>query len=871
MEKSIQPSNMETEILYEISLSIGSSLSMETMLHHTLLTMMRVLNLKGVAVHAYEQSAVNDVSLNEESHVINWKDLCSIPRKFIKQNHIANLVDSVNLPNNSSDLGNFYERLPLQFCVNYSHVYIFPLPDCGIILIEKSTQLSDELILSLRKLLIKLSYATLACRYEDYLKQQIQIAQEANNAKSQFLANMSHEVRTPLNSIIGFSELLLTESLSPTSRERVQYIHRSGNLLLTIINDLLDYSKLEHGNLDVSKDAFNLRDVIVHLSSLFNDICLNKGLNLYIEMSDDLDEWFSGDPLRLTQVLGNLLSNAVKFTDAGNISLKIFELSTNNNVVNICFSVSDTGIGLSPEQQSKLFDSFNQVDMSSTRKYGGIGLGLVISQKIINLMGGKGITIESELNKGSNFEFLLPLKRHEKPKDIEPIKKTLLASDSIKFTGQKILIVEDNPINQQIAKTLLQRMNLDIDLANNGLDAVNKVKEINYDLVLMDLQMPVMDGYTATMKIREFNKSIPIIALTAAAMVEDRNKALSIGMDDHIGKPIVSDILANCLKTWLAPNQENFNPIVEPLTFSKKKKILIVDDIEINISLLNGVLIEDYNVYSATSGKEAIDIIYNQNPPDLILLDVMMPEMDGFEVCKIIKSNPVSSNIPIIFITALDDIESEMEGLDLGAVDFITKPFNSKVIKARIRNHLLLKTNADFLQEISHIDALTQISNRRHLNFYLENEFKNSKRKNSPLGIIMIDIDHFKSFNDHYGHGRGDSCLSKISKILKNNLQRPRDFISRFGGEEFTVILPDTDIFGTQLVAEKLRASIENSCITHEHSPISQFVTISVGCTVSDIKDDNPNDLLDRADKALYLAKSNGRNIVESIVINISL
>ena len=864
MERTNQSSFMETEILFEIALSIGSSLDLDKMLHKTLFKMIRSLNLNGLVIYTYDEKITENIDLNQKDEAVVWNSLFSFPRKFNKKIHIVELLSSIKLPTKKTGLKEFYNNLPLSYEVNDNYVYILPLQELGILIIQKSgIKLRKELVLSLQKILNNLSYAARVCRYDEILQKKIEFAQEANNVKSQFLANMSHEVRTPLNSIIGFSELLLMESLPPKMQERVQYIHKSGSLLLNIMNDLLDYSELEKGHLSISKDVFNIHDIILHLSSIYIEICRKKGLSLAFDIDNKLNKWFSGDSLRLTQVLSNLLSNAVKFTERGGIVLKIVENSTDENVVFVAFSVSDTGIGLSDEQRESLFFGFNQVDMSSTRKYGGVGLGLAISQKLINLMGGSGITIKSQLQAGSVFEFSIPLLIEPKPIDENIDRKTLFENNSVIFNGEKILVVEDSLINQKIVKSLLERMNLSSEIANNGLEAVKKARENKYDLILMDIQMPVMDGYTATMKIREENPFVPIVALTAVSMLEDGQTALNVGMNDYVGKPIISKLLSECLKKWLVPKSTSYNPINNQLESSHKSTILIVDDIEININLLSGILVEDYCIKSARSGKDAIDIILNQEKPDLILLDIIMSDMDGFDVCKIIKSNPLTSNIPVIFITALDDIESEAKGLDMGAVDYITKPFNAKVIRSRIRNHLIIKKNSDFLKEISHIDPLTELSNRRHLNFILENEFRDARRSQSSLGIIMIDIDYFKNINDYYGHGTGDEYLRKVSKLLKIKLKRPRDFIARFGGEEFIIILPDTDKNGTLFVAEEMRKSVENAFIPNARSAISNFLTISVGSTLLLEEDKCPNSLIERSDRALYLAKSEGRNRVK--------
>jgi len=247
-----------------------------------------------------------------------------------------------------------------------------------------------------------------------------------------------------------------------------------------------------------------------------------------------------------------------------------------------------------------------------------------------------------------------------------------------------------------------------------------------------------------------------------------------------------------------------------PKRYKESQLILIVDDISKNLQVLGSVLKnEGHRVAFAKSGKQTLKYI-ESNIPDLILLDIMMPEMDGYEVCKIIKQDPRTMNIPIIFITALDDTENEYHGFELGAVDYITKPFHPKIVKARVNNHLRMKRRADLLENLASIDGLTEISNRRKFDEVFEEEWKRAKRNSEYLSIVMMDIDYFKQFNDHYGHAEGDECLRKVARSLITSIQRPADFAARYGGEEFVAVLPDTKTQGAFNLAEKIRINIEN-------------------------------------------------------------
>lgn len=294
---------------------------------------------------------------------------------------------------------------------------------------------------------------------------------------------------------------------------------------------------------------------------------------------------------------------------------------------------------------------------------------------------------------------------------------------------------------------------------------------------------------------------------------------------------------------------------------SKKASILIVDDMVANIALLSNLLKDDYDIKIAKSGVKAIEIAKGYEKPDLILLDVVMPEMDGYEVCKILKSSPSTSDIPIIFVTGNDSDVDEEYGLNLGAVDYIKKPFNPSVAKIRVKTHINLKLKSDMLEELSMCDALTHIPNRRNFDERFEDKYKESLRDKVSFAVMMIDVDYFKLYNDNYGHGRGDDALIKVAHALKTNLKRPSDLVARYGGEEFVAILKDIDKEGVQTVAKTLLESVQALKIPHEYSSASDFVSISIGIAFCDIHDEKQKELiLKDADKALYKAKSEGRN-----------
>ena len=294
----------------------------------------------------------------------------------------------------------------------------------------------------------------------------------------------------------------------------------------------------------------------------------------------------------------------------------------------------------------------------------------------------------------------------------------------------------------------------------------------------------------------------------------------------------------------------------------ERPRLLVVDDQPINIQALYQIFHVDHEVFMATSGRQALDFC-QRDPPDLILLDVVMPEMDGLEVCRHLKANPLTAGIPVIFITAQTEPADETRALEAGAVDFITKPVNPAVVRARVKTHLTLKAQTDMLRALVFIDGLTGVANRRHFDENLQDEWRRCRRGGAPLALVMIDIDHFKRYNDYYGHQTGDACLQAVAATLQRGFYRSHDLVARYGGEEFVCLLPECDLAGARKKAEELRQAVEAQGIPHEVSPTARMVTISLGiaATVPDSAG-NPEQLLAAADAALYTAKSGGRNRV---------
>ncbi|MCL2226904.1 MAG: diguanylate cyclase [Oscillospiraceae bacterium] len=838
--------------------------------------------------------------------------------------------------------------------------------------------------------------------------QRIEIAEESNRAKSRFLARMSHELRTPITAVLGISEIeLQTPDLSPHMEESFAKIHSSANMLLNIVNDVLDLSKIEAGKMELLQDEYDVASIIGDVAQMHLNHLSNKDITFHLCVDENLPAHLSGDILRIEQIMNNLLSNAFKYTDSGSVELSWGCLAheSKEGYIRLTISVSDTGFGLTPEQLGNMGDEYLRFHEHEERFISGTGLGIPIVYSLLRLMDAD-IDVESEVGKGTKILVSIPQKLTANPETLgkESVSRlqqfelsAKLASKKFSFNPEpmpygSVLVVDDVDANIYVAKGLLAFYDLKVETCTSGHEAIEKIKQgAVYDIIFMDHMMPGLSGFEAMHIIREMGYAHPIVALTANALIGQAEKFIRAGFDGYISKPIqtkrLNTILIRHIKDKQPPevieaananrtstkgdiNSYQSNPeLIAKLRIDfvrhhknafiemcnaidtgdtetahrlahtikgsaglilesalartaekveqvlaeaaaptdsqlsalerefvrvlldigeveaapsdsegylssgeaarqgesdvRKNSILIVDDEAMNIRALMDILSDDYVVYAERDGTKCIEAV-KRISPDLVLLDVIMPETNGFEIIKELKKDAGTKDVPIIFVTGKNSPEDEFLGFSLGAVDYINKPFNAPVVQMRVQSQMKIINLIRKMHSQTATDTLTGIGNRRFFNTLLHQEWARAKRQQTPISIMILDLDNFKNFNDTYGHLSGDTALVNIARVIASVLVRATDKVARWGGEEFVIILPDIALPGARKVAESIRAAIESDPI-----PISEgtsvIVTASIGihCSIPQRTGDySIDEFMIDADKALYQAKKNGKNCV---------
>lgn len=523
-------SESRVRILYEMAMAMGNSLDLDKLLTESLKVMLRKLD--GVAIGLYALQDLSPVHL--------------FPRRGMTDAYVLNLQQTHQaLTASSRDVSGFLAHIEVD---KQRHQYVFLLKRVGLLSLICPNRIDEGTLNALVPVCDKLATSVRSCYANQRLIEQeksLQMAlgdlQRAQAARDLFLANMSHEIRTPLNGIVGFLGQLEDTALNEEQRHYLNIIRHSSDSLIEIINDILDFSKMDAGKLALEKRPFHLIDTLEPIVVLFRAKAQQQHTDIRFRQEGEIPAFIQGDALRLKQIVTNLISNAVKFTEQGEIELVVRCLQTEHNQACLKIEIRDSGIGMAPEQIAAIGEPFAQADASTTRHYGGTGLGVAICKRLIELMGSR-LEIDSELGRGSCFAFSWRAELATAPQ-VSPPRSD--AVSSVDYANRSVLLVEDNKVNQMLMLAVLRKMGITPSLAENGAQAVTQLCEQaqRYDLILMDINMPIMDGEQATQRIRDFERvqgfaPTPIVALTANVLKGDRERYLTMGLDDVLAKPI---------------------------------------------------------------------------------------------------------------------------------------------------------------------------------------------------------------------------------------------------------------------------------------------------------------------------------------------
>lgn len=712
--------------------------------------------------------------------------------------------------------------------------------------LEDKTRALEELNENLEKKVIE--------RTEE-LKKINRELERANQLKGRFIANMSHELRTPLNSIIGFSDILLEKTfgdINETQERYIRNIYSSGNHLLELINNVLDIAKIEAGRYEMTYETFLVENAIDEVINIMKSLAENKSIDIKVSIDEGISS-ITADRVKLKQVLYNLLSNAIKFTpEGGMVGVDVYkEINVEGRypwampgLEFVKFSIWDTGIGISPEDNEKIFDEFEQANSTFSRKYGGAGLGLALTKKLVELHGGN-ITVESIPGEGSTFSFLIPVTSPVESKAPETVGAVDLIFPWMKEDAPLILVVEDDLPSAEILTLHLTQAGYRVAHAFDGEEALKKARSLKPFAITLDVMLPHKDGWEVLQELKSDQETaeIPVII---HSVVNNKELAFALGATDYLLKPLDRKALITKL---------------EEISVSKGKRVLplsiLIIESEDAVTNHFKELLEPqgFLIYTASEGKRGIELS-SALRPGVILLDFTLSDMLGFDVIKEIRENPSTKDIPIFILTERDiSVEDRMSLV--GKIERIVQKhaFDTKEFVEHIKELEIL-----YPKRAGLIDELTGLFSHRYFQIRLAQEVRRAERYKLPLNLLLLDIDFFGQYGEKHGEYYGNLLLKKAAELLGKNI-RGSDAIVRYGRDSFAIILPNTVISAGLSLSNRFNAIIKNYPFLYEESQPKGRITSSIGLAFFDSQ--SPEEFILSAEKALASAIKKGGDRVE--------